>query len=312
MAPPLEILGFGAIAIDELIYVDRPLGDGKGKVVRRLVSHGGNVATALATVATLGGRAGFVGWLSNLPDSRESARALQERGVDVSCAPRAPDARPIRSVITVGSDGGRFIAFDDDVPLGTSASLDGAVFAGAKVLIVDGYAVSSLPVVRKARSLGLKIVCDIEWTVGPSTEDLMRLSDHLVVPWGFAGAMTGAPDPRAALDALWTDHLAALVVTDGEAGAYLRQKDDPVFWHITAHAVDAVDTTGAGDCFHGAYAFALADGMAPLDCARFASAAAALSTTGPGGQGALPTAQACRALMAAGDAPKPAPLAAGR
>jgi sugar/nucleoside kinase (ribokinase family) len=50
--------------------------------------------------------------------------------------------------------------------------------------------------------------------------------------------------------------------------------------------------------------------MAPLDCARFASAAAAISTTGLGGQGALPTAKACRELMSAAGAPRPTQLAA--
>ena len=45
----------------------------------------------------------------------------------------------------------------------------------------------------------------------------------------------------------------------------MRQKGDAVLWHIPAHRVRAVDTTGAGDCFHGAYAFALTEGKAPLD-----------------------------------------------
>ncbi len=57
------MLGFGAVAIDDLIYVDRPLAAGKGKVTSRILDYGGNVATALVAVARLGGSAAFVGWL---------------------------------------------------------------------------------------------------------------------------------------------------------------------------------------------------------------------------------------------------------
>jgi sugar/nucleoside kinase (ribokinase family) len=308
VALPLQVLGFGAIAIDELIYVDRPLAEGKGRVVKRLVSHGGNVATALAAVAVLGGRAGFIGWLGDRPTSVASAQALEEFGVDTSLAPRAPEAGPIRSVITVGSDGGRFIAYDDDVLLGTSDAPDDAVFARSNVLIVDGYAIRCLAAVARARALGVQIVADIEWSTGPASVELMRLSDHLVVPRGFACAMTGETEPEAMLAALWTERRAAVVVTDGGAGAFVRGKDDPAPWHVPAFPVKAVDTTGAGDCFHGAYAFALVRRMGVVEAARFASAAAAISTTGPGGQGALPSYQACRDLMEAAGAPVAARL----
>ncbi|RVA21054.1 permease, partial [Mesorhizobium sp. M7A.F.Ca.CA.004.11.2.1] len=55
-----SILGFGAIAIDDIVYVDQPLSAGKGKVLQSARAFGGNVATALAAVARLGGSAGFV------------------------------------------------------------------------------------------------------------------------------------------------------------------------------------------------------------------------------------------------------------
>lgn len=51
MPDPLQILGFGALAIDEILYVDQPLSSGKGRVVDRLTDHGGNTATALVAAA---------------------------------------------------------------------------------------------------------------------------------------------------------------------------------------------------------------------------------------------------------------------
>ncbi|MER9238079.1 PfkB family carbohydrate kinase [Mesorhizobium sp. M0633] len=131
-----SILGFGAIAIDDIVYVDQPLSAGKGKVLHSARSFGGNVATALAAVARLGGSAGFVGWLGSAADDAV-LRDLVASGVETEFAPRHPDARPVRSHITVGSDGERFIAYEDDAMLGTASDFPDEVLSRATVLIVD-------------------------------------------------------------------------------------------------------------------------------------------------------------------------------
>ena len=308
MTGHLQVLGFGALAIDDIIYVDRPLNAGKGKVTNRTRDHGGNVATALVAVAKLGGRAGFIGWLSDQPVNEVGASELERHGVDISFAPRRSDARPIRSVITVGPDGDRFIAYDDDVPHGTSEALADATLAQAQVLLIDGYATHAEMIVARSRQLGLAVVADIEWTVGPPTDRLIGLSNHLVLPLGFAQAHTGESDATAILRTLWSDDRAAVVLTDGDRGAYIRQKDDAVLWHVPAYKVRALDTTGAGDCFHGAYAFALTEGKSPVACAVYATAAAAISVTGRGGRMALPDHSACLAWMAGEEAPVPIPI----
>ena len=309
MTRDLRVLGFGAISVDDIIYVDRPLNAGKGKVIGRMTDYGGNVATALVAVAKLGGRAGFIGWLSDQPLHDVSAHELERHGVDISFAPRRPDARPIQSVITVGPDGERFIAYDDDVPHGTSDGLADETLAQAKVLLVDGYAAHAHGVVARARKLGLAVVADIEWTIGPATEALIALSDHLILPYGFAQSYAGKSGAAAILRKLWSEDRAAVVLTDGDRGAHILQKGDAVLWRIPAYKVQAVDTTGAGDCFHGAYAFALMEGMAPLACALYATAAAAIAVTGKGGRKALPCHSACLARMAGEDAPVPVPIA---
>ncbi len=298
----IDVIGFGAIAVDHIVYVDRPLSAGKGKVTGRRLAHGGNVATALVAVARLGGRGAFIGWLPELADDVAGVE-LQREGVDISMAPHRPDAAPIRSQITVGSDGERFIAYDDDVPHGTSDSLAEETFTAAAVLLVDGYAVHSEPAVGRAKALGVTIVADIEWSVGEATDRVMALADHLVLPMAFGRAVTGLNDPTDILDRLWRSDVTAVVLTDGERGSYLRQADDERIWHIPAIPVQTVDTTGAGDCYHGAYALAVARGEKPLDCAAYATAAAALSVTAEGGRSGLPTDAACREIMRQAAAP---------
>lgn len=304
----LQILGFGASAIDDIIYVDRLLQDGKGRVVRRERDYGGNVATALVAAARLGGRAGFIGWLSEGGTGDASIAELERHGVETSFAPRRPDALPIRSTVIVGPNGDRFIAYDDDVPHGTADTLGDDVLARARILLIDGYAIHAATVVARARDLGLTVVADIEWSAGPATHRLMDLCDHLVLPFGFARLFTGADDAAVMLSRLWSDRRSAVVLTDGARGAYVRQRDDDAMWHVPAHLVTPIDTTGAGDCFHGAYAVALADGKSPLDCALFAAAASAIAVTGHGGRRALPDRRQCLALMGGAAAPVPVPI----
>lgn len=151
MSRPFHVLGFGALAIDDIIYVDRVLSSGKGKVIKRAMDHGGNVATALVAIARLGGRAAFIGWLNDQPINDVGGQQLERDGVDTSLAPRSAASLPIRSVITVDTNGDRFIAYDDDVLHGTSLALPDAVLMQAPVLLIDGYSAHSEAIVARAR-----------------------------------------------------------------------------------------------------------------------------------------------------------------
>lgn len=298
-----QILGFGALSVDRILYVDRGFGDGKGRVTTTVTDYGGNVGTALVAAARLGGNASFIGWLNLDPAADPSGDELVRNGVAINDAPRRADARAVQSSIIVTPDGERFIAFDDDIPHGTDAALSDAVLAKAGVLLVDSYATCAVPVVERARQLGLAVVADIEWTVGAATDALMAACNHLVLPMAFGQSATGRDAPVDILRDLWSDDREAVVLTDGAQGAYVRQRGDSALWHVPARPVVAVDTTGAGDCFHGAYALSLAEGKSPLASAEYAAAAAAISVTGRGGRAALPDHAACLALMARGTAP---------
>lgn len=296
-----SIIGFGAHSIDEIAYVDAPFRSGKGRVLRRERSFGGNIATALVAVARLGGNASFIGWLSDAPDD-PAVEDLRANGVRIDDAPRNPGCRSIESTIIVSPDGERFIAFDDDVRLGTSPDLPDAVLGAADALLIDSYATISADVVRRARGLGVPVIADIEWSIGEATDRLIAAADHLVIPLDFACQYTGHARAWDALGALWTEDRTAVILTDGARGIYVMDAEGQA-WHMRAHAVEVVDTTGAGDCFHGAYAHALVQGRSIADCARFAATAAALSVGGRGGRGGLPSEMEVERLMQAQDAP---------
>lgn len=301
MAGPRPVIGFGAYSVDDFLYVNAPLSAGKGRVVRRARAFGGNVATALVAVARLGGAASFIGWLDAAADT-PALLDLEANGVWTADAPRAPGCEPIRAVITVGSDGDRFIAFDDNVRLGTRPDLPDAVLEEAGALLIDGYATLSIGIVERARALGVPVIADIEWSIGEATDRLLALADHLVLPLDFACRHTGQRRAGDALSALWSEERAAVILTDGARGVHLLGPD-AVPRHLPSHEVEVVDTTGAGDCFHGAYALSLVRGLSLLDGVRFAVAAAALSTCGLGRRGALPSSPEVERLLAAPGAP---------
>ncbi|HEU5457398.1 MAG TPA: PfkB family carbohydrate kinase, partial [Terracidiphilus sp.] len=91
--------------------------------------------------------------------------------------------------------------------------------------------------------------------------------------------------------------LRGIVLKRGASGAFVADASGKAA-HVPGFAVEATDTVGAGDCFNGAFAVALMEGMDPWAGARFANAAAALSVTGKGAQGALPTRPQVNALLA--------------
>ena len=154
MARGLQVLGFGAISIDDIVYVDRPLSAGKGKVIGRITDHGGNVATAIVAVAKLGGGAGFIGWLRDASLDDPGAREFESHGVDISFAPRRPDARPIQSVITVGPDGDRFIAYDDE-GLSRYPGMSGSARSSSRMTL--------LPVSYKRHRFPSQIIAHAVW-----------------------------------------------------------------------------------------------------------------------------------------------------
>lgn len=109
---------------------------------------------------------------------------------------------------------------------------------------------------------------------------------------GGGAASGGAASGGAASDG------AAGAGAVGAGGAGRGAGGEPGEGHVPAYAVDVVDTTGAGDVFHGAYALARSEGAGVPDAVRFASAAAALKCRAPGGRAGIPGRAEVEALIA--------------
>lgn len=292
MSAACDVLGLGAVAIDHLIYVDAfPEANTKSRVLRSERQGGGLTATALVAASRLGARCAYAGMLGDDEGSRFAIDVMRREGIDLSHLVRRDDAGPIRSVIIVGVDRATRNIFPEH-PDVTGAAPDqpaADVIRSARVLFVDHLGVDGMiRAATIARAAGIPVVSDVERDDSPRCAELLALVDHVVMSWDFARHLTGAADPGQAALRLWSSDRAAVVVTCGEDGCHYTS-DGRAVAHQPAGRVDAVDTTGCGDVFHGAYCAALARGDAPSARVRFASAAAALKATQRGGQAGAPT-----------------------
>ena len=290
MHKPINILGLGCTAVDELLYVDAyPPEDGKTPVRRRQRQCGGLTATAMVAGARLGCRCTFAGTLGNDDASQFVVERFREEGIDVSLVCRREEARPVRATIIINPNRQtRTIFYDPKDVFGADPHWpDEDVIRSARVLLVDDYGMEGM--IRGAticRAAGIPVVADFEIGGHPLFPTLLGLVDHLVLSRAFAQKLSGEHDPaaaaRAALDAR-TPGGRSHLRRGGLLVRYPRRPDTP--GHQPAISVEAVDTTGCGDVFHGGYAAALAYGWDIPTALRFAATAAALKATQAGRPG---------------------------
>ena len=300
MSTPCDVLGLGCVAVDDLLYVESfPPPDTKTRIRRRSRYCGGLTATALVAAARLGARCAYAGALGDDELSRFVLETFAREGIDTAARVFHPEARPVASMIVVDEQTGtRNIFFDLNGSQGAADDAPSAeVVCACRVLLVDHFGVPGMVrAARLARAAGIPVVADLERDDVAGFGDLLALVDHLIVSAEFAQRLTGRGDPAAALPALRGPGRAVVAITVGEQGCYYALADG-VTRHQPAFPVTPVDTTGCGDVFHGAYASALAHGLAIRGCIRFAAAAAALKATQPGGQAGIPNRATVEALL---------------
>ncbi len=264
MTAKWDVLGFGAVAVDDLLYLDAyPAAGSKAQVREERREGGGLAGTALVAAARLGARAAYAGVLGDDELSRFTLAELKRAGVDCSAVLRRPDARPRHSVILVDRANGCRTVLSSRTgvipPPAEMASVD--LLGACRVLFVDHtVAAFALTAVPLAQRLGIPVVADLE-RVTPEVLALVELVDHLVVGVGFARQVTGQGAPEEMVRALLIPGRMACVVTAGEQGCWYadRQTGSEVHYQ-PAHRVEIVDTTGCGDVFHGTYAAMIAAG----------------------------------------------------
>ncbi len=300
MNAEIDVLGLGAVAVDDILYVEAyPVANSKVRVLNRERHCGGLTATALVAAARLGCHCAYAGVTGDDESSDFALAALAQAGIRTDLACRRSDRRIHHSTIIVDHRGTRTLLSDNRSVRSVDETWPAErIIRSCAVLLVDHTAMDGMVrVSRTARSAGIPVVGDLERTESELSGELVDMIDHLIVPEQVALAMTARNEPREAAAALWTGERKIVVVTCGENGCwYLADGREPV--HQPAYRVHVVDTTGCGDVFHGAYAAGLVLGLSPSDRVRLASATAALKATKRGGQAGCPTMAEVKSLLA--------------
>jgi len=290
----LQVVGLGVATLDVLLRVRQmPTWSAGVPLGGFCLAGGGLVATAIAAAARLGARAGYLGTAGNDEAAKIKIRSLADDGVDLSRLVIRNEPENQVVVVYVDEQNGERVFCGlhsiGEKPL-APGELDRDYITSADYLHLDGFHYeAALQAARWMREAGKTVMLDAGatcGTVGAATRKLLEYVDVLICGSGFAPGLTGKSDRfdagRAALDA----GPSVVVQTEGADGSFTTTADDQ--FHTPAFKVDIIDTTGAGDVFHGAYIVGLLHGWNLRIVAQFASAVAALKCTRLGGRAGIP------------------------
>ncbi|MBW1721729.1 MAG: sugar kinase [Deltaproteobacteria bacterium] len=289
-APQIRVVGLGQACVDYLGRVNKfPAEDEKVELEELVMQCGGPASTALVVLARLGVKVAFIGVVSDDPFGVKIQKELELEGIDSTYLKTVPGFSSQFAFIAVTRDNGHRTIFwhRGTVPSLNADDVDLSPFSAAEILHLDGLMIeASIEAARQARRMGMRIVLDAG-TMREGSLELVSMVDVLIASERFAEPIVGKQSPpEQTLAALRRLGPRQVVLTLGEKGSMAL--DHGMILFQRAFPVEAVDTTGAGDVYHGGYIYGLLKGWHMADCMRFASAASALKCRMIGARKGIP------------------------
>lgn len=293
----VRVICLGLTALDQIWRVDRFF-TGQSEKIKSLdhaTLGGGMAANAAVTVARLGAAAAFWGRAGNDAAGQEMRSAFVAEGIDVENFRLFPDGRSSVSGVIVDRSGERQIVnFRGLYPEAADWLPLEAVAHASSVLTDPRWVEGAATLLGEARARGIPTVLDGDVADAEVFERLLPLTDHAIFSEPALTSFAGSAKDES-LAALAGFGCRVIAVTRGKGGVSWYQ--DGHLHRQAAFAVDVVDTTGAGDVFHGAYALAIGAGFDVHDAMAFSAAAAAMKCRHAGGRNGIPTINECLAFM---------------
>jgi sulfofructose kinase len=297
----MDVVGIGYPCIDFLINIDKfPVSNTGTHLKDYSWQGGGKVPTALVALGRLGASTGLIGTAGDDAYGKFCVEDFKRHGVDLSrfiidkgastslSIPVSETEKQTRSFIfNFGTC--RRLAVED---------LDEAYIASARFLHLSDVNPVSAEAARMARRHGVKVVIDADAHRGRYPEEHLRLLDVLVGSEFFYKAHFDDNDHEKNCRSLMDLGMQIVVFTFGERGCVGMDKDG--YFELPAFTVEATDTTGAGDVYHGAFIYGLLQGWSTRETARFASAVSAIKCTRLGGRAGIPDLKTTMRFMQTG------------
>lgn len=293
-----DCLGFGICAVDYLCIVPQYPGlDEKTEAVEFAVQGGGPVATALVTLARLGGKTTFIGRIGDDTNGKFILNEFSKEGVNTGGIIIDRSTQTNQAFIWIDQQTGKKSIVLNSPNKGEikPGEIDISHLKSAKYLLVDGRDTeATFYLIEWAKKRGTKIVMDAG-SPRNRMDELLRQVDYPVVSEHFCHKYFKQNDYKEAIKLLLKCGAQAAVVTLGKNGCY--GGDETGIYYQPAFPVSIIDTTGAGDVFHGAFIFGLLNKWHLTENLKFASAVAAMKCTKIGGRLGIPDLQSVKKFL---------------
>jgi len=290
-SPDVDVVGVGLNATDTLILLPKfPAYAGKEAFRREILSPGGQVASAMVACARLGLRTRYVGTVGDDARGTVQLASLEESGIDISFVQIRKNCPNQTAYILIDeTTGERTVLWQraDCLRLDPS-EITPEMIATARLLHIDGH---DTPAVARAaeiaRAAGIPVTVDVD-TIYHGFERVLPNVDYLITSSEFPGRWTNQSDPFRALETIRSEYgMRVAAMTLGAQGALALCEGR--FHYSPAFVVNCLDTTGAGDVFHGAFCYGVLNDWPIGRTLTFSNALAALNCTALGARGRLAT-----------------------
>jgi len=288
MSKTFDIAGLGICSVDFLGLMKKYPEPGEKIPLRAFSKQGGGLAgSALTAAARLGAKTAYLGKLGRDEYSRFLLEEFHKDGVDVDHVIFADGAQPPIAFIHVeqDTDERRIARYWQEFELNPE-ELDRRAIQNSRILFLEHHFVDAgIAAAKWIKEAGGIVVIDAERKV-PRFEEILQFADYIIVSQHFAAQQTGSGNPGKSAELLQRKYGGVAVVTAGEHGVFCRTS--AMTFYQPAFQVEVVDTTGAGDVFHGAFMAGLIENWALPKILEFAAAAAAMKCRGLGGRAMIP------------------------
>jgi sulfofructose kinase len=284
-----DLIGFGLNAVDHLCVVPHyPHFDTKTEILHYEKLAGGQVATTVTFLSRMGMKGKYIGKVGSDEIGMFSLQSLRSESIDTSSVIVEAGARNQYAFIIIDKTSGeRTILWERDRRLSfRDEELRKEDICSGRVLHLDGHDfAAAIRAATWAQEERIPVVIDLDKVV-PRSEELISKVDFLITSANFPPDFTGIADPIESLLELRNYCTGFLAVTLGAQGAMAVVGDECI--RFPAFKVHAVDTTGAGDIFHGGFIYALLQNWPLERIMSFANAAAGLNCTHLGARSGIP------------------------
>lgn len=285
-----DVAGVGLNATDTMIRLPHfPALDTKVEIISAEVHAGGQVASAIVACKRWGLRVRYSGKVGDDAAGEFQQAEMRREGVKANWVAARGRSSQIAYILVDEVSGERTVLWKRDAAIALRREeVKREWIAKAKVLLVDGHDTAAAARAAKFASESNTLTVGDFDNRYPGVEKLLHFVDYPITSKDFPRRLTGEKNLLKALPKIFEEyHCRAAGATIGRLGVIVWDGEE--FHLCEGFRVNAVDTTGAGDVFHGAFAFGLVKGWALDEILEFSCAAAALNCTAVGARGGIAT-----------------------